>query len=40
MVVFRRGCSDRHHRQVLAYLLRRNDSEVAFEAAEDVLLVA
>lgn len=31
---------DRHHRLVLAYLLRRADREVAFDAAEDVFLVA
>lgn len=29
-----------HHRRVMAYLLRRADREVAFDAAEDVFLVA
>ncbi len=31
---------DRHHRPVLTYLLRRTDREDAFDAAEDVFLVA
>lgn len=35
-----RNLYERHHRQVLAYLLRREDREVAFDAAEDVFLVA
>ena len=35
-----RALYDRHHRQVLAYLLRRADREIAFDAAEDVFLVA
>ena len=35
-----RDLYDRHHRQVLAYLLRRADREDAFDAAEDVFLVA
>jgi RNA polymerase sigma-70 factor (ECF subfamily) len=35
-----RDLYDRHHRRVLAYLLRRADREVAFDAAEDVFLVA
>ena len=29
-----------HHLRVMAYLLRRADREVAFDAAEDVFLVA
>ncbi len=35
-----RDLFDRHHRRVPAYLLRRANREVAFDAAEDVFLVA
>ena len=35
-----RDLYDRHHRRVMAYLLRRADREEAFDAAEDVFLVA
>jgi RNA polymerase sigma-70 factor (ECF subfamily) len=35
-----RDLYDRHHRRVLAYLLRRANREAAFDAAEDVFLVA
>ena len=31
---------DEHHRAVLAYFLRRLDSDAAYEATEDVFLVA
>ena len=38
-VRFRRLYDD-HHRQILAYFLRRTDRETAYDCAEDVFLVA
>ena len=35
-----RNLYDQHHRAVLAYFLRRLDSDAAYEATEDVFLVA
>ena len=35
-----RGLYDRHHREVLAYFLRRTDQDSAMECTEDVFLVA
>ena len=35
-----RGLYDRHHREVLAYFLRRTDRETSLECTEDVFLVA
>jgi RNA polymerase sigma-70 factor (ECF subfamily) len=35
-----RNLYDEHHRAVLAYFLRRLDSDAAYEATEDVFLVA
>ena len=35
-----RGLYDRHHRDVLAYFLRRTDRDSALECTEDVFLVA
>lgn len=35
-----RNLYDQHHRAVLAYFLRRVDSDAAYEATEDVFLVA